>query len=394
MDNLIQQLKKIEIKPRTGWQKKTRNFLLAKISQDRYAEISFEDFSLAARIFEPFKFMRLAWKPVGIFALAAMFVIGSSGWVVVAAEDAVPGQNLFVVKRTIEKIKNYMITDTVRQTELASAILDRRVNDLEKAIYLETKLVASGEKSEQKTVVAAVAEIKKQLDEVDNKLAQMQGETREKNREAVTAALDLNQKINGYHRELKEVKDKLVDKTVEGELNKAIERAEDINSNVLAVIVENHEKGETTMTNEDLALRLGEHVKQLEEKAAEVAAVILPIKNEQKEMAEKSSEVKEDLAKAREAILKDEYALVLTLARSTNETLKMLFGEIYQIYTDKNTDKTQMNTDKNTDTTDGLSGDGEVKGESTTTVEKIIKPVASIVPETVVEEVKEFEVGI
>jgi hypothetical protein len=150
--------------------------------------------------------------------------------------------------------------------------------------------------------------------------------------------------------------------------------------------VENHGKDESQVSKEELALRLSEHVQQLEEKALEVVEAVRPVKDEQKEIAVRTIQVQEDIVKAREAILKDEYELVLTLARNTNETLKVLYGEIYQIYTNKIATDVVEDNDK-------TEGEGEAEGENVTIVEEVIKPIVKKEVSSV-EEVKEFEVGI
>ena len=96
MQDLIKQLKNIDITARTEWKVETRSFLLAQIMQDRS---TIKGLSKKERIINTctqmarnLKMVKLAWRPAGILAGAFLFLMLGSGALMAAAQNAVPGE--------------------------------------------------------------------------------------------------------------------------------------------------------------------------------------------------------------------------------------------------------------------------------------------------------------
>ncbi|PIP28839.1 hypothetical protein COX28_02520, partial [Candidatus Kuenenbacteria bacterium CG23_combo_of_CG06-09_8_20_14_all_39_39] len=75
----------------------------------------------------------------------------------------------------------------------------------------ETQLVAAGEQKDSKKVTMAVDEVKKQLEEVNEKLAELKSADAKYGKKTAVTALVLNENINTYKQELKQAKAKVAD---------------------------------------------------------------------------------------------------------------------------------------------------------------------------------------
>ncbi len=321
----------VAVEPSTAWKAETRNFLLSEIA--RHNEQNKE--SWWQSWVDNFHLANFAWRPVGVFALVTLLVVGGSGVVTVASKNAVPGDNLFVVKRAWEKMNDYMVTDAAHKTELASAVLGTRVNDLQKVLEQESKLVSAENKTEARgSVMVAVNEVKKQIDEVTNKFATMQNEEAESGQKVAEAALALSDKIINYKEELKAAKEKVGDSETDKELNEVLDKVESINSEVLAVLVDKHSKGEWAVEEGQLASKLQDHLKEVENKVAQVGEAVKVADKTTSVLTIKIDEAKEAIKKAGEAMDKNEYSLVLTLTKDSNDILEMIYGSIYETKND------------------------------------------------------------
>ena len=350
MARLAEQLKMIEVTPDQKWKNETRSFLLSEIANYKQKHLIGEKKTSRAGLFSGWQAVSFAWRPVGVAAVVMLFFLSGSGLLTVASRDAVPGDKLFALRRAWEKVNEYMVIDAAHKTELASAVLDKRVNDLQRVLDQESQLVSAGEKTEPVdniNIMVAVNEVKKQVEEVNDKFAAMQDKEKESGEKLAATALALNDKIINYKEELKAVRDKVNNTEADQELGKVLEKVETINTEVLAVLVEKHGKGELPAEENKLASRLEDHLNEVKNKADQVAGAVGGSEDKTgSELAVKLDEAKETIKKASEALDKNEYSLVLTLTKDSDKILEMIYGSIYEV-----------------------KNDGDVKGEATSTPE-------------------------
>ena len=361
MTNLQSQLKSIgkvvdtQIKDRIG---ENLMYQIRNYERSRQVESSGPSFLM------PLKAMRLAWKPVGVFTFVGLFFLTIAGLTVVAAQNTMPGDTLFAVKKVIEQSQGLMAADSARRVELAGEFFGNRVNELQQVLVQESQLESDGPSGGSDKVSLAVTEVKKQLDDINVKFERLIAED-DNGGKSGAAVLVLNEKIINYKQELEEVKNKVADVKVSNELDEALDQVEKINEEVLEVIVDKHEKGELALATEELENKLSEHVAEIEEKVEEVAKVIADkIEVNGVEIKTKANQAKEKIVQAREAIEKGEYAFVLTLSKDSNKILEMLYGEINQVV---ETEEAEMSVPEN----------GEIEGVSSTVpmIEEEIKKV-------------------
>lgn len=321
--NLIKQLKSIEVEVNAEWKKTTRDFLLSQIKAEGISEVKFERVPLIDRL----KFIKFAWRPVGAFALSGLLFIGMFGLTTVAAQRAMPGDKMFVVKKMIEKTQDIFTADNARKVELASVFLGNRVNELQKAMMEETQLVSADRQAGK--IILAVTEVNKQLDEVNSKIEKLKEDDQDN---SAVVALMLNEKIQNYKQELKEVKKKVENQEVDNKIDQALTQVGEINNDILEVIVDKQQAGKLEIKQEELQNRLSQHIQDIENKVVEVEKALANNDSGQVDtLKKKAKEAKHKIEDAKKAIAKNEFKLVLTLAKDSNSILKMLYGDVYQI---------------------------------------------------------------
>ncbi len=320
---LVEQLKNIEVKTDAVWKKSTRDFLLSHIQSEQAIENRSAQLSLAEKL----SFVKFAWRPVGAFALAGILLVGMFGITTAEAQRAMPGDTMFIVKKMLEKTQDIFTADNARKVELASVFLGNRVNELQKAIMEETQLVAADKKTDK--VVLAVAEVNKQLNEVDNKIEKLKEDKKDS---SAVAALMLSEKIQNYKQELKEVKNKVKDRSVDSKIDQVLAQVGEVDNHILEVIVDKQQSGQLEIKNEDLQDKLSQHVQEIEKKVTAVEQVLADKDNQKVDvLKEKAKEAKHKIEDAKKAIAKHEFKLVLTLAKDSNAILKMLYGDVYEV---------------------------------------------------------------
>jgi len=248
----------------------------------------------------------------------------------------------------------------------------------------------------------------KQLDEVDSKLKDLKAENKDNKKTAVTALM-LNEKIRNYKDELKQMKEKVVDTQVDDRLVVVLDQIGEINNDVLEVIIDKQQKGELEIDNKEIESKLADHVLDIEEKVGRMEQLLVDnIGVGDTDFIERTSEAKKKIEDAREAIAKNEFSLVLTLAKGSNDILKILYGEIYEVI--KN-NEAELKVDTELVDTDNINETGKVEGvetdvvilenldEEIETVEEltniesaVVKPI--VIEEVIEEKIEEFGVGI
>jgi len=324
-DNLVGKLKEIDIQASEEWKTTARSFLLSQIKNETKIQENFID-----RIYQGWRNFaildRFAWKPVSIFVLIALVVLGGSSLAVAVAQKSNPGDSMFLVKRGIEEIRLAVERDNSRKVALAGSILASRMSELNLAV--ETELIAE-DSFKKDTISLAVSEVKKQVQVVNSNFNILKNNNQENNQEMAVAAMGLNKKMIGYKQELKDVKEK-VNEEVEIEINKVLNEVDDVNADVLSVIVAQRAIGDTTIADNEIADSLEEHIYGIQNKAEEVLAV-LSQEDDQSDLVKKVVKVKEEIAQAGEALREGQYSLVLTLANNSNKILKILYGQVDEI---------------------------------------------------------------
>lgn len=141
--------------------KEMRAFLLSKAYEDKRGEIVFKEKVRALR-----DWMGLNWVSVRVatIGMIVLSVLGGSITTVSASLTSLPGDFLFSVKRTTEKIQVAMTTDENSKTKLKMEFAGRRIE--------EAKTIMLSENPEKEAkVVLAMANFKTQIDNIKEDMA-------------------------------------------------------------------------------------------------------------------------------------------------------------------------------------------------------------------------------
>jgi hypothetical protein len=141
--------------------KEMRAFILLKAYEDKRSEIVLKDKIKAVRDWMGFNWVSVRIATIGMIVLS---VLGGSITTVSASLTSLPGDFLFPVKRTTEKLQVAMQSDGNSKTKLKMEFAGRRLE--------EAKTIMQSENPEKEAmVVLAMANFKTQIDNIKEDLA-------------------------------------------------------------------------------------------------------------------------------------------------------------------------------------------------------------------------------
>ena len=133
-NNFIQDLKQLkeEIKPRSEWTALNRDILLRQINPDQQLGQQVVGWSGYAGLLN--QMFRQTFMEPAVMMLLVLGVFLGSSLTINAAFYALPGDNLYPVKLTLEKTHVALVTDESKQIELKIEFAQKRVAELGKVI--------------------------------------------------------------------------------------------------------------------------------------------------------------------------------------------------------------------------------------------------------------------
>lgn len=134
MDNIVEQLKTLkEIKPRAEWVNSSRELLLSQISAQ--SENSKTSVGANAWFFiksaMPGGVLRFVAQPIGVLSVILLFVAGTGILGVNASKTSLPGDLLYPVKLTSEKVSLSLIINDSKKAEKHLEYAEERVKEME-----------------------------------------------------------------------------------------------------------------------------------------------------------------------------------------------------------------------------------------------------------------------
>jgi len=368
MNDLIKQLNKIEIKPDQDWKQDSRDFLISKIRRvdgirNNHGLSGF--WARAVNIWSRmFIVPRIAWKPVGVFALVALIFFGGSAVLVQASKSSVVGEPLFVVKVAVESLKMAAETDNIRKVALANKVLDSRLSEFDRVFTASNDGSAvsnSQDNNANDEVALALDEVEKNIFKVSYRFTDLKNDNYEDDKRMVAAAMEVNKQMKSYKQKLKKAQAEAKAGEVVEKIEQVLARVDEVDIDVLEVIVDSHSKNEDLVDKNELNSIFNERLVEIGVEAEQVAQVV-DFKSDQLsgDILEKTEKVKQNIKIANEALQKGEYGLVLSLANDTSELLRLVYGENFDVY------KLEFTSSKEEQdmATDTESGDDEAGVES------------------------------
>ena len=134
MDNIVEQLKTLkEIKPRAEWKNSSRELLLSQISaQTENSKTSVpKNVWFFTKSIMPSSVLRFVAQPIGVMSVILLFVAGTGILGVNASKTSLPGDLLYPVKLTSEKVSLSLTINDSKKAEKHLEYAEERVNEME-----------------------------------------------------------------------------------------------------------------------------------------------------------------------------------------------------------------------------------------------------------------------
>jgi hypothetical protein len=271
MDNIVRQLNELKnIKPNQDWVERQRELLLSQITRQSAAKPqSFLVNSwFLAKSLVPGGFLRFVAQPVGVFAVLVLFAFCSGIFGVSASKGSLPGDFLYPVKLSSEKVKVGLTVKSEKKAVLHVEFAEERVKEIEAVAQKEKQL----EKKKEK-IQTAVAGLKEEMAEAQKTLDKVK-ETPKKAQEIVAAAKQVNEKTTAISEKIEQKKSETDNQEIVKFLDSAIKAADAAGVKAVEVIVEKHEAGAVQLTQEEVKKTIESIGDKINKKQEEVKAVV------------------------------------------------------------------------------------------------------------------------
>jgi len=300
MEKFYEQLKNLkEIKPRSEWRDTQRELLLNQITRqitDREPSKALNYWLLFKSVL-PTGFVKFIARPAGIVSALAVLIFSSGVFSVSASKGSLPGDILYPVKLTSEKVKVGLAEKGEQKAKLHVEIAEERVREIEKVVQQET----SSESKQVKVKIAAEG-LKKEMENAKKELDKVK-DIPKSTKTAVNVVKELDEKADAISEKVQAVKTTQtaeVPTTVKADdsvkaivktLNEATVATDQTGVKAVEVMVEKHAAGDITMTDKEV-------IKVVEKK-------LIKTENKVKEVAEKVTKATEAVNEAAKDAAKD-----------------------------------------------------------------------------------------
>ncbi len=306
MDKVVEQLKDLRsVKPKKDWVATQRELLLTQIksqSASKHQSVFINGWYLFKSAL-PTSFLRFAAKPVGAFVVLCVFVFSTGILGVNASRASLPGDFLYPVKLTSEKVKVGFTVAGEKQAELHVQFAEERVNEIEKVSANEIELSKKKDK-----IKVAVDGLKKELVKAQDTLDKAKDNTQQKAQNVVDSAKKVDQKATELNEKIKKTKEGLSeDQEITEALTEAEEAVEKTSVKAVAVIVDKYVGGDVQLSEVELVEVIDNKINNAKEKVTAMTVKVTEVTAKAGEVAENAKIVKEieDMELAEENLLKE-----------------------------------------------------------------------------------------
>ncbi len=262
---LIRQLKTLKngkVNPRAEWLQNNRELLLSQIrntvpSKAETPKMKMGNFWSTLSILFPKKFVFMVLRPVSVFLI--ILTVVTNGWIstVDASYEALPGDLLYPAKRAAEKTRVVVAAamgDKKTEAKLHSEFAKRRAQETK-------KIINSPDPSKKEKAVQSVADLKKEIANVSNKLEEIKNDAG--SQLSAEVVQQVTQNTDQIKIVLQDVKDNLItaSSTLNTQLTKEVAEAKDMAKDTVVktveVVVSKHLEGDAAFSKEGVEQVIG-----------------------------------------------------------------------------------------------------------------------------------------
>ncbi|OGF30610.1 hypothetical protein A2533_03230 [Candidatus Falkowbacteria bacterium RIFOXYD2_FULL_35_9] len=267
MENLVTQLKNLNrIEPREDWVKSNKELLLSQIkAQAPESRSSFFSFWYFGKMLLPQGFITFIAKPIGVISVIMLMIFGSGAFTVNASKNSLPGDILYSIKLTSEKVMIGLTVSDEKKTERNMTIADNRMRELE-------TIVASDKNNDTKkqqimvvteNLIGTMNGINKNIEDVSSK------------KEDLSQRMEIVQRVDERATQIVEKLDKsnevFIDNDVTENISQVTKVVEDTSLKAVQTIAEKYDNGEIDISSEKVVEVIENQIKKVEQKIAEIA---------------------------------------------------------------------------------------------------------------------------
>lgn len=276
MAKLIEQLKELRtLAPRKEWVAEQREILLSRIAaQTEAVQPSFAGRAwLVSRSWIPAGVLRYSARPLGLVSILAVLVLGVGMFGVNASKGSLPGDLLYPVKLTTEKVRVSVVASEEKQAELYVGFAEERVKEIE--TVAQQPLGAS----RKAKITTAANGLKNSMIKAQGKLDAAK-QNSNKDQQVVTSVQKVDDKSESISARLEQKKLEIVasDKELDQTLTEAKSASDQTSVKAIEVIIDKHSKGETQISDQELVGKVEQKINKAQAEVKAITPVTVTIK--------------------------------------------------------------------------------------------------------------------
>jgi len=316
----IKELEKIE--PNDAWVKSTRSFVVeyAKIGETKEKQV-FKSYlsqeTISGKLVAFVSSFRIRTLAPAVSFAAIIMLAGN--FVMVKAENSLPGEKLYTVKILSEKIQLAMTFGDDKRVAMKFDLAEKRLNEL--TSITETSAGVNQGGAANPAVGTAAESFKEQL---NSALAEMDSasKTNTDSKKTMAMAKIADSKTSDYAKKMENALGKNASSATKGQISDVASKIEAANISALTALAK---AGQDSQDSKDVAVKVEEKIKTTEEKADLIQEKVLTVlvNKEENELAIKLlDQARGILAEAKKLIATDP-AKALEKITASNEMAKM-----------------------------------------------------------------------
>mgnify|MGYP001588884829 FL=1 len=276
MDKILEQLKELKnIRPREGWVNAQRELLLSQITtQNAVKPQSFlvNGWYLVKSLM-PVGVLRFVARPVGVFVSLMVLIFSTGMFGVNASRGSLPGDFLYQVKLTSEKVKVGFTVAEEKKAVLHVQFAEERVKEIEKVSQKSSSI-----ETKKEQIKVAATGLKDEMTKTNETLDKVK-QDQTKSKEVVATVKQVDQKTTELGVRIDQKKEELKDnKEISKSLSEVKAAMAETGVKAVEVIVSKHESGAVKLSDSEIIETINNIDKKIENAQKKVDEATLQVK--------------------------------------------------------------------------------------------------------------------
>jgi hypothetical protein len=303
----LKSLKKIE--PRQDWKQSGRELLLSQIKSQR--QKLEPRLSVSSIIFIEFKKLTaFTLRPAGVVIVISTLAMGSGIVTVNAAFSSLPGDTLYPVKITAERVQLSLKLDEKDKMTMEMELAGKRIEELKK---VKNSNESSARDAKIKIPLQRFTE---ELGSINNRLDNLKKTGNAA--DVVNLAVIVDDMTESYTSALEATKKEMPSSTKDT-IKEALAASEKTNNNAVSIIIDNHNQANNKDAKDDLVKKVEDRINKTDERVKQLQIQEKINTTDIKEASIKSDEIKKTLDEARVLLESGNLSSAFDKVKESNE---------------------------------------------------------------------------